>query len=110
VTVGHGAVLNSCTIEDEALIGMGAIVMEGAVVERRAMLAAGAVVGPGKRVPAGQLWAGNPAQFVRDLTEDEQEGFKKQAESYSALAAEHASEFPEFGTAYLQAERLSKTK
>lgn len=49
VTVGHGAVLHACTVEDETLIGMGAVVMDGAVVEKNALVAAGAVVPPGTR-------------------------------------------------------------
>ena len=69
VTVGHMALLHACRIEDNAFIGMGAIVLDEAVVESGAMVAAGAVVTPRKRVPKGELWAGNPARKLRDLTQ-----------------------------------------
>lgn len=71
VTVGHQALLHDCTIEDEAYIGMQSCIMDGAVVESRAFVAAGALVTPGKRIPSGQLWAGRPARYMRDLTEDD---------------------------------------
>ena len=69
VTIGHMALIHACTIEADAFIGMHATVMDKAVVESGAMVAAGAVVGPGKRVPTGQLWAGNPAAYKRDLND-----------------------------------------
>jgi carbonic anhydrase/acetyltransferase-like protein (isoleucine patch superfamily) len=71
VTVGHGAILHACTIEDRCLIGMGAIVMDGAVVEHDALIAGGAVVTPGKVVRSGTLWRGNPARQARQLSADE---------------------------------------
>ena len=69
--IGPGAVLHSCTVEDYAVVGPGAMVMEGARVESYAQLGAGAVVHPGRRIPGGQLWEGNPAKYVRDLTKAE---------------------------------------
>lgn len=71
VTVGHGAILHACTIGDRCLVGMGAIVMDGAVLEPDSMVAGGAVVTPGKVVKSGMLWRGNPARYARDLTEKE---------------------------------------
>jgi carbonic anhydrase/acetyltransferase-like protein (isoleucine patch superfamily) len=71
VTVGHGAILHACTIGDRCLVGMGSIVMDGAVLEPDSMIAGGAVVTPGKLVPSGTLWRGNPARQARDLTESE---------------------------------------
>jgi len=65
VTVGHGAILHACTIGDRCLVGMGAIVMDGAVLEPDSMVAGGAVVTPGKLVPSGTLWRGNPARRER---------------------------------------------
>ena len=70
-TVGHGAMLTSCLVGDHCSIGAGAIVQEGSVVEKKSMVAAGAVVTPGTLIPSGQLWAGNPAKFIRDLSEEE---------------------------------------
>ena len=71
VTVGHAALLHACKIEDNAFIGMGAVVMDDVIIESGAMIAAGAMVTPGKRVPKGQLWAGRPAKYFRDLTPEE---------------------------------------
>ena len=71
VTVGHMALLHDCTVEDGAYIGMQACVMDGAVVQKRAFVAAGALVTPGKVVPSGQLWAGRPAKYLRDLTDED---------------------------------------
>ncbi len=94
VTIGHGALLTSCSVGSEVLIGQGAIVQEGAVVGDRCIVAAGAVVLPGVSIPSGQLWGGNPAKFIRDITADEGKAFAKQAASYASVASEHAAEFP----------------
>jgi carbonic anhydrase/acetyltransferase-like protein (isoleucine patch superfamily) len=59
------------------LIGQGSVIQEGAVVERNSIVAAGAVVLPGTLVPSGQLWAGNPAAFVRNVTDEEVANFQK---------------------------------
>ncbi|HSV28165.1 MAG TPA: gamma carbonic anhydrase family protein [Candidatus Omnitrophota bacterium] len=92
ITIGHGAVLHACTLEDCCFIGMGATVMDGAVVETGAMVAAGAVVTPGKRVRKGELWAGNPAKLLRELTEADIAFFPKSAANYVALAATYRGE------------------
>ena len=92
VTVGHGAILHACTIEDDSIIGMGATVMDGAVVKKGAMVAAGALVAPGMVVPTGQIFAGNPARLLRAMTESEIAFSAKSAENYAALAADHAAE------------------
>jgi carbonic anhydrase/acetyltransferase-like protein (isoleucine patch superfamily) len=68
VVIAHAAVVHGCTIEDGALIGIGANVLDGAVVEAGAQIGAGALVAPGQRVPAGQLALGVPARVVRPLT------------------------------------------
>lgn len=70
VLIGHMAMIHGCTLHDRAFVGMGAMVMDGAVVEGDAMLAAGALLSPGKRVPHRQLWAGRPAKFMRELNDD----------------------------------------
>ncbi len=67
VVVGHSAMVHGCTIEDGALIGIGARVLDGAVIEHGAQVGAGAVVTPGTRVPAGHLALGIPARVVRPL-------------------------------------------
>ena len=109
VLVGPGALLQSCTIEDGAVIGAGAIVMEGAIVEKGAVVSEGTVVHPGRRIPAGQVWAGNPAAYVRDVTKTEAASVEGHAEEAADTAAEHAGEFFPFTTAYQQAERLGVT-
>ena len=71
VTVGHNAVLHACTIDDNVLIGMGAIVMDGAHIKKNCIVGAGAIVTQGKEFPEGSLILGSPAHVVRERTEDE---------------------------------------
>ncbi len=68
VTVGHGALLEGCVIEDDSLIGMGAIVLQRALVGTGAMVAAGAVVSERRQIPSGVLAAGVPAQVKKELS------------------------------------------
>lgn len=89
VTIGHSCLLHACTIEDNAFIGMRATLMDGAVVESGGWVAAGALVTPGKRVPKGQIWAGNPARHFRDLNEEEQAFIAISAENYVRHAREY---------------------
>jgi carbonic anhydrase/acetyltransferase-like protein (isoleucine patch superfamily) len=85
VVVGHQAVLHGCTIEDGALIGIGARVLDGAVVEAGAQVGAGAVVTPGHRVPAGHLALGVPARPVRPLSDEEAAEIAAIRDRYVAL-------------------------
>ena len=89
VTIGHCVLLHACTIEDNSFIGMRATLMDGVVVESGAMVAAGALVTPNKRIPSGQLWAGNPAKYFRDLTVEDLAFFPVSAENY----VKHAHEY-----------------
>ena len=82
VTVGHSAILHGCTIGDECLIGMGAIVMDDVVIESRVMVGAGSLVSPGKRLKSGWLYVGRPAVAVRELTADEIAYLRYSAEHY----------------------------
>jgi carbonic anhydrase/acetyltransferase-like protein (isoleucine patch superfamily) len=93
VVVGHQAVLHGCTIEDGALIGIGARVLDGAVVEAGAQVGAGAVVAPGARVPAGHLVLGVPARVVRPLTPDEAQRIVETADRYVALKEEYRAAY-----------------
>jgi len=86
VSVGHGAILHGCTIGDRVLVGMGAIVMNGAVVGEDSIIAAGAVVTEGTAVPAGSVVMGVPAKVVKQASEVQRDGIRKNAESYIALA------------------------
>lgn len=89
VTVGHGAILHACTIEDRCLVGMGAIILDQAKMKAGSMLAAGAVLTPRKTVPSGQLWGGNPARYMRDMTDEEKAFLPKSADNYVRLAKEY---------------------
>jgi len=88
ITVGHNALLHACTVEDLCLIGMGAIVLDGAVISRESLVGAGAVVTPGKTFPPRSLIIGSPARVVRSLTDAEVQGLRDSANAYvtNALA------------------------
>lgn len=89
VSVGHGAVVHGCTIEDDCLIGMNATVLNGAVIGTGSLVAAGAVVLEGTVVPPRSLVAGVPARVRRELAEDEVDAIRRNAETYRELAARH---------------------
>ena len=89
ITIGHSALLHACTLEDDCFIGMHATVMDHAVVESGAMLAAGALLAPNKRVPSGELWAGNPARLMRPLKQEEAEFIPVSAQNYIDLSNEY---------------------
>lgn len=82
VTVGHHCVLHACSVGDRCLIGMGSIVMDGAVVESDVLLGAGSLVSPGKRLESGHLYRGSPAQKVRPLTAEERAMLLYSAQHY----------------------------
>lgn len=92
VTIGHNAVLHGCTVEDDAFVGMGATLLDGVHVEKNAMVAAGSLVKQNTRVPTGEVWAGNPAKFLRKLSAEEIAFFVKSAANYAGLAQVHAHE------------------
>jgi carbonic anhydrase/acetyltransferase-like protein (isoleucine patch superfamily) len=85
VTIGHKAIVHACRIEDAVLIGMGAIVLDGAVVQKHGFVGAGALVAPGKVVGGGELWLGNPAKKVRMLSDAEIEALYYSAGHYVRL-------------------------
>lgn len=82
VTIGHSAVVHACTIDDECLIGMGAIILDGAEIGLQSLIGAGALVTGGMKVPPGSLVLGSPARIVRSLAEEERQGLKHWAEKY----------------------------
>jgi len=90
VLIGHLAMVHGCVLHDRAFVGLGAIVMDGCEIESDGMLAAGAMLTPGKRIPAGQLWAGRPAKYVRDLSAEELAGHRAGVSHYVALAKAHS--------------------
>ncbi|RMG56769.1 MAG: gamma carbonic anhydrase family protein [Gammaproteobacteria bacterium] len=85
VTIGHGAIVHACTIGNRCLIGMGSIVLDGAVLEDEVLLGAGSLVAPGKQLEGGYLWLGRPARRARPLTEREREYLRYSAEHYVRL-------------------------
>jgi carbonic anhydrase/acetyltransferase-like protein (isoleucine patch superfamily) len=90
VLIGHLAMVHGCILHHRAFVGLGSIVMDGCEIESDGMLAAGAMLTPGKRIPARQLWAGRPAKYVRDLSDDELAGMRAGVAHYAELARAHA--------------------
>jgi carbonic anhydrase/acetyltransferase-like protein (isoleucine patch superfamily) len=86
VTVGHRAIVHAATVEDEVLIGMGAIVLDGAHIGARSIIAAGALVTKGTVIPEGSLVLGSPAKVVRPLTTEERAANKALALKYVEVA------------------------
>jgi len=82
VTIGHLAMVHGCVIEDDCLIGIGAIILNGARIGRGSVVAAGALVPEGMQVPAGSMVMGVPAKVKREVTAEEQERFKLNAQAY----------------------------
>jgi carbonic anhydrase/acetyltransferase-like protein (isoleucine patch superfamily) len=91
VSVGHGAVLHGCTVDDDVLIGMGAKVLNGARIRSGSLIGAGAVVLEGTDVPAGSLVAGVPAKVRRATTGSERRHIASNAQNYVDLAIKHAA-------------------
>ena len=91
ITIGHSALLHACILEDDCFIGMHSTIMDKAVVESGAMVAAAALIAPGKRVPTGQIWAGNPGKFLRNLSEKEAAFIGQSRENYIKLAGDYST-------------------
>ncbi|BDA41489.1 Gamma carbonic anhydrase-like 1, mitochondrial [Coccomyxa sp. Obi] len=108
VTIGQGCLLRSATVENECIIGDRSILMEGSLVEKQSVLAPGTVLPPGRLVPSGQLWAGNPARYVRDLTKDEKEEISAIAMGVFGTIDKHSSEFLPYSFAYVETEKVRK--
>ena len=82
VTVGHMVMLHGCTIGDESLIGIGAVVLNGAKIGKNCLVGAGALVTEGKECPDGSMILGSPAKVVRQLTPEQIEGLRYSAQHY----------------------------
>ena len=91
VTVGHGAVIHACVIEDECLVGMNATILDGARIGRQSIVAAGTVVPQGMQVPEGSLVAGVPATISKTLSPERRQGLRRWAEKYVEVAKAHGS-------------------
>jgi gamma-carbonic anhydrase len=86
VLIGHSALIHGCTLEDRSFVGFAAQAMDGCVIESDAMLAAGGLLTPGKRIPARQLWAGRPAKYMRDLSDEDLVRHQKGVSGYQMAA------------------------
>jgi carbonic anhydrase/acetyltransferase-like protein (isoleucine patch superfamily) len=82
VTVGHHCIIHGCRLEDKAFVGMGSVVMNGAVIEGGGVLGARGLLLEGQRIKAGELWTGSPAKLRRVLSEEERAGFIRTASHY----------------------------
>lgn len=87
VTVGHSAIVHACAVGDECLIGMGAVILDGAELGEQCLVGAKALVTQHSQIPAGSLVLGAPAKVVRALTAEERGGLKPWAEKYVANGA-----------------------
>jgi carbonic anhydrase/acetyltransferase-like protein (isoleucine patch superfamily) len=89
ITIGHGCILHGCTIKERCLIGMGSVVLDGAMIGPDAIVGAGSVVKQRTVVPPGTLYLGTPARYKRDLSDDEIKSIRASAEHYSEYALEY---------------------
>jgi len=88
VTVGHNATIHACEIGDYSLIGMGSVILDQSRIENNAFIAAGAVVTPGSLIKSKELWAGNPAKFIRKISETEEKLLVNTPDVYYQLSKE----------------------
>jgi carbonic anhydrase/acetyltransferase-like protein (isoleucine patch superfamily) len=106
VTVGHSAIVHGCTVEDNVLVGMGAILLDHAVVGTESIVGAGALVTGGTRIPPRSLVLGKPARVVRSLSEEEVDGIAQYAANYLKYSALYrGEEVPEENPFYQPAPR-----
>lgn len=92
VTVGHNAMLHGCTVDDYSLIGLNAVVMNGAKVGKHCLIAANALIPEGKEIPDGSLVVGAPGKVVRQLTDEEKERIRANAAHYAKNGQRYAWE------------------
>ncbi len=90
VSVGHGAILHGCTIGDQVLVGMGAIVLNGSRIGRGSVIGAGAVVKEGAEIPENSVVVGVPGKIIKQSDEAQQKGILANASSYVQLGREYA--------------------
>ncbi|WP_375055970.1 gamma carbonic anhydrase family protein [Zobellella sp. DQSA1] len=89
VTIGHKAMLHACTVGNRVLVGMGCIILDGAVVGDDVIIGAGSLVPPGKRLESGFLYVGSPVKQARPLTEAEKAFLPESADNYVRLKDEY---------------------
>jgi carbonic anhydrase/acetyltransferase-like protein (isoleucine patch superfamily) len=108
VTIGAGSVLKSCRIGDKVWIKERCTILEGAIVEDYVILEPGTVVMPYQRIPKGQKWGGNPAQYIADVYVDEKDAIMDQVDHNVELAWEHIKEYLDYGYSYVHYEQLER--
>src|SRR5688572_2498992 len=95
VTVGHKAIVHACTIGNEVLVGMNAVILDGAEIGDHCIIGAGALVTGGKKIPPGSLVLGSPAKVVRELTPEERAGIRVWADRYVQLSRVYLQRQPQ---------------
>jgi len=91
-TIGHGAIVHACVVEDLCLVGMGSIILDGARIGRGSLVGAGALVTPGTDIPPGSLVIGSPARVKRPINDREREQIEYGAAHYVELTARYLAE------------------
>lgn len=92
VTIGHKVMLHGCTIGNNVLIGMGAIILDDVIIDNNVIIGAGSLVPPGKHIESGYLYIGSPIKQVRLLTENELASFQKSTSNYITLKNNYLTE------------------
>ena len=90
-TIGHAAIIHACTVGDECLVGMRAVILDGAEIGDQCLIAAGALVTQRMKIPPRSMVMGTPAKVVRSLNEAEIVSLRQSAEKYKIVAAAHAA-------------------
>ena len=89
VTIGHGVILHACKIKNMSLIGIGSIILDGAIIESNSMIGAGSLISPNKKIESGFLYKGSPAKQARELTDKEIEYIKFSSCHYVSTMEQH---------------------
>lgn len=92
VTIGHGAIIHGCTVKDNTLIGMGAIIMNHAVIGENCIIGAGTLITQNTVIPDNSLVLGNPGKIIRTVTEAEKENIRRNADYYMEEARAYAGQ------------------
>ncbi|KAL0491166.1 gamma carbonic anhydrase-like [Acrasis kona] len=106
--IGSNTHLHACTLGDNVVVGSNVVVLEGCVLENNCMIASGAVLAAGTRVPAGEVWAGKPASFLRRVTDSETAYYNQYCVDNHILSDFHLDEQHEIGLEYLEVEKIAE--
>lgn len=106
VNIANGCTLYSCSIDDNCHVGFKTVILEGSRLEKGCAIGPNSVVPPGRIIPAGQLWAGNPVEYVRDLEKSEIHSTNNYIKQQFSIAQDHMYEFLPYNSAYLQKENI----